>query len=47
MWIAAILGTATKYAECMLAIKYREVSADGHVLGGGHKLQNRIGGDRA
>ena len=34
MWIAAILGTATKYAECMLAIKYREVSADGHVLGG-------------
>ena len=34
MWIAAILGTATKYAECMLAIKYREVSPDGHVLGG-------------
>ncbi len=34
MWIAAILGTATKYAECMLAIKYREVKADGHVLGG-------------
>ncbi|MCR5613718.1 alanine/glycine:cation symporter family protein [Treponema sp.] len=34
MWIAAILGTATKYAECMLAIKYREVKDDGHVLGG-------------
>ncbi|MBP5601826.1 MAG: alanine:cation symporter family protein [Treponema sp.] len=34
MWIAAILGTATKYAECMLAIKYREVKEDGHVLGG-------------
>ena len=34
MWIAAVLGTATKYAECMLAIKYREVSPDGHVLGG-------------
>ena len=33
MWIAAILGTATKYAECMLSIKYREVK-DGHVLGG-------------
>ena len=34
MWFAAILGVATKYAECMLAIKYREVAADGHVLGG-------------
>ena len=34
MWFAAILGTATKYAECMLAIKYREVKPDGHVLGG-------------
>ena len=34
MWVAAILGTATKYAECMLAIKYREVKEDGHVLGG-------------
>ena len=34
MWIAAFLGTATKYAECMLAIKYREVKPDGHILGG-------------
>ncbi|MCQ2598206.1 MAG: sodium:alanine symporter family protein [Treponema sp.] len=34
MWLAAILGTATKYAECMLAIKYREVADDGHILGG-------------
>ncbi len=34
MWFAAILGTATKYAECMLAIKYRDVKSDGHVLGG-------------
>ena len=34
MWVAAILGTATKYAECMLAIKYREVAHDGHILGG-------------
>ena len=33
MWIAAILGTATKYAECMLAIKYREDKGD-HILGG-------------
>ena len=34
MWVSAILGTATKYAECMLAIKYREVKDDGHILGG-------------
>lgn len=34
MWIAAILGTATKFAECMLACKFREVKEDGHILGG-------------
>ena len=34
MWIAAFFGTATKYAECLLAIKYREVASDGHVVGG-------------
>ena len=34
MWIAALLGTATKFAECMLSIKYREVKEDGSVLGG-------------
>ena len=34
MWLAALLGTATKYTECMLAVKYREHASDGHVLGG-------------
>ena len=34
MWIAALVGIATKYAECMLAVKYREHTADGHILGG-------------
>ena len=34
MWIAALFGTATKYAECLLAIKYRVVAEDGHVVGG-------------
>ena len=34
MWLAALLGMATKYAECMLAVNYRQVSADGHILGG-------------
>ena len=34
MWIAAFFGMATKYAEGVLAIKYRKVEKDGHVLGG-------------
>lgn len=34
MWIAAFFGMATKYAEGVLAIKYREIAPDGHVLGG-------------
>lgn len=34
MWLAALLGAATKYTECMLAVKYREHKPDGHVLGG-------------
>ncbi len=34
MWIAAIVGTATKFSECMLAVKYRKVAEDGHIVGG-------------
>lgn len=34
MWVAALVGTATKYTECMLAVKYREHTPDGHILGG-------------
>lgn len=34
MIAAAIVGTATKYSECFLAIKYRVVSRDGHIIGG-------------
>ena len=34
MWLAALFGTATKFAECMLAMKYRTVASDGHILGG-------------
>lgn len=34
MVMAAILGTVTKYAECLLAIKFRVVAEDGHILGG-------------
>ncbi len=34
MWLAAFFGMATKYAEGVLAVKYRRVYPDGHVLGG-------------
>ncbi len=34
MEVAAILGMATKYAEGLLAVKYREVGPDGKILGG-------------
>ena len=34
MILAACFGMATKYAECLLAVKYRTVSPGGHFLGG-------------
>ena len=34
MEVAAFLGMATKYAEGLLAVKYRRVGADGKILGG-------------
>ena len=44
MWVAALLGTATKYAECLLAIKYRVVAEDGHIVGGPfYYIENGMG----
>ncbi len=34
MWISACFGLTSKFAECMLAIKYREVNAKGEMKGG-------------
>ena len=34
MWMTAFLGMATKFAECTLALKFREVSPNGEVAGG-------------
>lgn len=34
MWIAAFFGMATKYAEGLLAVKYRSVDANGEIAGG-------------
>ena len=44
MWIAALLGMATKYAEGFLAIKYRNIDSNGHVLGGPfYYIENGMG----
>jgi len=34
MWITAVFGMATKYAEAVLGIKYRRVAEDGTMAGG-------------
>lgn len=34
MWLTGVLGTATKYSEALLAVKYRVCTADGTMLGG-------------
>ncbi|OFI06775.1 amino-acid carrier protein AlsT [Clostridium acetireducens DSM 10703] len=34
MWVAAFFGMATKYAEGLLAVKYREIDKNGQMSGG-------------
>ena len=34
MWLAAVFGMATKYAECLLSVKYRKIDANGQMVGG-------------
>ena len=34
MWVSACFGLTSKFSECMLAIKYREVNAQGEMSGG-------------
>lgn len=34
MWLVALLGMATKYAECLLAVKYRVRDRNGFMAGG-------------
>lgn len=33
MWISAAFGLTSKFSECMLAIKYREINAKGEMSG--------------
>ncbi|MEE8836488.1 MAG: sodium:alanine symporter family protein [Eubacteriales bacterium] len=44
MWIAALVGTATKFSECTLAVKYRTQAEDGHIVGGPfYYIENGMG----
>lgn len=44
MEVAALFGMATKYAEGLLAVKYRVIDEDGHVLGGPfYYIENGMG----
>lgn len=44
MWITALFGMATKYAEAVLAVKYRETDDDGRFVGGPmYYIKNGLG----
>ncbi len=44
MWISAILGMATKYAECVLAVKFRITDDKGQMAGGPmYYIENGLG----
>ena len=44
MWVSAILGMTTKYAEGLLAIKYRTTDENGEIAGGPmYYIQNGLG----
>jgi len=44
MWVIALFGMATKYAEAVLAVKYREVDALGNHVGGPmYYIKNGLG----
>jgi AGCS family alanine or glycine:cation symporter len=34
MWVTAVFGMATKFTECTLSLKFREVAPDGSIAGG-------------
>lgn len=44
MWMASFFGMATKYSECLLAVKYRTVDANGNISGGPmYYIENGLG----
>lgn len=44
MWMTALVGMATKFAEAVLAVRYREVDERGHYVGGPmYYIKNGLG----
>lgn len=44
MWMTALVGMATKYAEVLLAVHYRETDSDGEYIGGPmYAIKNGLG----
>jgi AGCS family alanine or glycine:cation symporter len=44
MWVSALIGMATKYAEVVLAVRFRERDAQGHWVGGPmYVIKNGLG----
>lgn len=44
MWMSALVGMATKYSEAVLAVKFREVDANGNYAGGPmYYIKNGLG----
>lgn len=41
MWVTALIGMATKYAESLLAVKYREIDSSGEMVGGPMEYMER------
>ena len=45
MWVTALVGMATKFASCSLAVRFRQIHEDGSVSGGPmYYLKNGLGG---
>ena len=44
MWVIAVFGIATKYAEAVLAVHFRETDSSGHLVGGPmYYIRNGLG----
>ena len=44
MWVTAVVGTATKFSEGVLAVRYREIDANGNRVGGPmYYIKNGLG----
>jgi AGCS family alanine or glycine:cation symporter len=47
MWLAGVFGIATKYAESLLAVKYRVKDENGMMLGGAKEARNTCSAPKA